>query len=289
MKKSTFVLTIVFTSTMLVAADPADLSRLPTQAEYNQRGSEKYILLAQNDSEKKDEDREGSKSKGKGYAKGKGKGKAKGRSSEKAEESATPAPAAPTPSTPVPATTPNAPSTPAPTPVTPATAPAATPAPATPASAPAATPAPAPTAPAPAAKVETSTRSATAQPPAARPPSEIRIEMGRRLSRIDVLDNTPAGSKAGLTAVAKETGVSAAKLQAQRNEYPVGTGSLLICNEIAKATGKPVGTLLKQRLAKRDWDRIAAENKFDLATVVPKLNRVQQAMEASSKKKSIFQ
>lgn len=109
--------------------------------------------------------------------------------------------------------------------------------------------------------------------------SAARLDIGRSIERINTLDNNPALAKVGLSAVSKETGVSVARLEEQVKEYHTGTGGLLVCNELAKATGKPVSTFLKARAENRGWEHIANEYKFDLSKVVPKLDRVQAAME----------
>ncbi len=107
--------------------------------------------------------------------------------------------------------------------------------------------------------------------------------MDRRLTRISALDRATAASNARFIAVSKETGVPIATLEAQQRAHPVGSGGILIANEMAKATGKPAGTFLTQRLRGRDWTVIAEENKFDLAPVLPKLERVQASLEAAAK------
>jgi len=63
----------------------------------------------------------------------------------------------------------------------------------------------------------------------------------------------------------------------------VGFGGLLVANELAKTGGKKPIDLLNQREQGRDWDRLAAENRYDLTTALSKLERVQQAMEAQQK------
>jgi hypothetical protein len=113
-----------------------------------------------------------------------------------------------------------------------------------------------------------------------RAPAELKAEMDQRLARITALDKNTATSKARFSTISKETGVPVATLEGQRKAHNVGSGGILIANEIAKATGKPAGTFMKQRLEGRNWEQIAAENKFDLAPVLPKLQRLQNAMEA---------
>jgi hypothetical protein len=127
-----------------------------------------------------------------------------------------------------------------------------------------------------------------AQPPAAQPAvvpvrtqADLKAEMNRRVHIINTLDDRPRAAEAGLATVARETGVPLKTIQTQRSTHPVGTAGLLIANELAKATGKPAGTFLKQRLQKRDWDAIIAEQKGDVAAMFPKLDRLEQAMAAA--------
>ena len=179
------------------------------------------------------------KSQGKGKAKGKGKGKAKGQNRDRQQ------PVEESPQ------------------LQPSTAPAQTPAPQT----------PAPQTPAPSRPKEPVGTSP------ARSAKEIKAEFERQMRQVNTLDNSAQKANAGLAAIAKETGVPLATIEAQRKQYGTGTGGLLLANEMANATGKPAATFLKQR-QNREWDRIATENKFDLSTVLPKLDRLRASMEA---------
>jgi len=223
------------------------------EVEYKEGGDEKQILIGQDGSVIRDEKSQG---KGKAKGKGKGKGKAKGQNRDRqqpVEESPQVQPSTAPPQPP-------APQTPAPQ----------TPAPQTPA--PASTPPPAPT-PAPSRPKEPVGTSP------ARSAKEIKAEFERQMRQVNTLDNSAQKANAGLAAIAKETGVPLATIEAQRKQYGTGTGGLLLANEMANATGKPAATFLKQR-QNREWDRIATENKFDLSTVLPKLDRVRASMEA---------
>ena len=182
---------------------------------------------------------------GKGNAKGKGKGKAKGHNKDREASAAESSKAQPS------------------------TAPAEA----------AASPAPAPSAPTSAESKE----SVSSAP--ARSAKEIKADFEKRLRQVNTLDNHPAAAKAGLEAIARETGVPLSTLQAQIKDHKAGSGGLVMANELAKATGKPAVTFLRQRQQNREWDRIAADNKFDLSKVLPKLDRVQASMEAAQKTK----
>ena len=104
--------------------------------------------------------------------------------------------------------------------------------------------------------------------------------MTDRMNRINALGNNAVAAKAGLSAITKETGVPAARLEAEMKNYGVGPAALLVVNEMVKATGKPAATFYKQR-PKTSWETIAAENKFDLTPVLPKLDRVEKTMQAA--------
>lgn len=112
--------------------------------------------------------------------------------------------------------------------------------------------------------------------------AELKADVDRHTRRINELDSNPAAARAGLKAIAAETGVSLATLQKQFSDQKIGSAGLLIGHEISRATGKPAKTFFAQRAQKREWSQIAAENKVDLASIVPKLERVQKAMAAAA-------
>lgn len=115
--------------------------------------------------------------------------------------------------------------------------------------------------------------------------AKLSADLSQRVQRINQLEKNPAAEKAGLAAVAVETGVRLSVLQSQSSEYGIGIGGLLVCHEISKRTGKSATTYIKQRLQKRDWNRIAEETKVDLSPMLPKLDRVQQKMAAAQQQK----
>ena len=127
------------------------------------------------------------------------------------------------------------------------------------------------------------TAAATPAAPTKLSPAELKTQTDQHLHRISALDKNTATSSVRFSTISKETGVPVATLQAQHKAHAVGSGGLLIANEMAKATGKPAATFMTERLQGKDWNRIAAENKFDLTPVLPKLERLQQSMETATK------
>jgi hypothetical protein len=227
-------------------------NRVYYEAQYKERGDEKILFIAEDGAVIRSVDE---RAKGSEKSKGKGKGwglfkKNKDRGAdETVQEPVQPVttPGATTPTAPVPAPAPPQPQTlpnqPPPAPTTPALPPVA-----------------------------------QAPIPQPRTQADIRAELNRRINIVNTLDDRPNAQTAGMAAIARETGVPVKTLEAQRKNHPVGTAGLLIGNELAKATGKPAGSFMEQRLKKRDWDAIATANKVDISTMFPKLDRVEEAM-----------
>ncbi len=111
----------------------------------------------------------------------------------------------------------------------------------------------------------------------------MKKELDTRVRRINTLQANPASAKAALTAISKETGTPVARLESQLAQHKVGCSGLLLLNDMGKTSGKKPVDLMSEREKGRDWERLAAENKYDLASALPKLERVQQAMEAQQK------
>lgn len=139
-----------------------------------------------------------------------------------------------------------------------------------------------PTAKTPPPKVAATNAVAVKEPLTKRQVQELRASLDKHAGAINSLDNKPAALKAGFAAIEKETGVSPAALQKQHREHPaVGTTGLLMANEMASQTKKPVGTFLNQHQSGKKWADIAADHKVDLEVLDATLNRVEQAMRAT--------
>jgi hypothetical protein len=224
------------------------------EVQYNGSEGENKIVVGQDGSILDDEQ-------GPGKGKGKGKGKAKGHYKDNrgdrdddGEDRAAKQPQS-TVAAPVPTTAPKSTPTPTPAPVT--------------------APLPAPAA-SQAGKPQPAV-SSVSSPGAA----EVKAQLKARFTRINTLGNSAKLAPAGLAAISKETGVPVSGLENQLKSYKVGYSGLYLANAMSKATGKPARTFLQQRVQSREWERIAADNKFDLATVLPNLERIQQSMEAA--------
>ena len=144
----------------------------------------------------------------------------------------------------------------------------AAPAPGTPAPGVPTPPAATPTAP----KPETKT-------PDAPPLRQLRADITKHARAINTLDNRAPARRAGLEAIAKETGVSVPTLQAQHRQHQeVGTAGLFMANVIAGHTKRPAGNYLRQAAEGKPWERIAADNGVNLEDLDAKLGRLEEAM-----------
>lgn len=316
MKTSLCLLTVILAGSLAKAdkPTPTDSSSPADQLRSQALGGLVAYELAyygRDDEEKdKNKDQDNDKERGPGKGKGKAKGKAKGlrekrdngeQGNEKAGTTAPVTPSAPASAATPPATPASAasPTTTAPT-TPPVTVPGAKPQVVTPApaSAPGQPPVPTPATTPPATPVKAQvpsrdiTTAATPPTPApstpsapARSPAQIKSDVNRSFNHLSTLaSERKASATAGLAAISKETGVPVATLEEQRKKHGSSYGGLFMANELAKATGKPADAFYRQRAQGRDWDRMAEENKVELATVLPKLQRIEQSMEAARKK-----
>jgi hypothetical protein len=105
--------------------------------------------------------------------------------------------------------------------------------------------------------------------------------------RIKRLAESKQGMAAGMAAIQKETGVAAATLEAQRKSFDLQLPGLLTVNEIAKASGKSVADLMKERRKVGTWQKLAAGHQYDLSALAGKMERVEASMQTalSQKKK----
>jgi hypothetical protein len=118
-----------------------------------------------------------------------------------------------------------------------------------------------------------------AKVPGAPAVAPMKVDLDKRAKAINTLDNKEAPRRAGLAAISRETGVSVAKLQAQRREHEnIGTAGLTMANLIAAKTGKPAGNYIQQHATGKSWERIAADNDVKLDELDAKVARVEEAM-----------
>jgi hypothetical protein len=113
------------------------------------------------------------------------------------------------------------------------------------------------------------------------PRREAKVDLDRHIRAINSLDNRDAVRRAGLSAVAEETGVSVSTLQKQRRGNPnVGTAGLLVANVIAAVTPGGVAVHFRQHAAGKSWERIAADHQVNFDELQAKLARVENVMRA---------
>jgi hypothetical protein len=127
----------------------------------------------------------------------------------------------------------------------------------------------------------------TAPVPAAKVPGtptlrQLKVDIDKRARAINTLDNKEATRRAGLEAIANETGVSVPTLQVQHREHQnIGTAGLLMGNAIAAQTKRPTGNYLRQHEQGKSWERIAADQGVNIEELDAKLARVEQAMRSA--------
>ncbi len=151
-----------------------------------------------------------------------------------------------------------------------------------PAPAPAPAPAPTPTAPTKPVNVPAPTPAPAPAPAAPRAFKELKNSINSRIDAINTLDNRQPARLAGYQAIAQETGVSAATVEAQHKDHPaMGTSGFLFANMISAQTKKPASTYFRQRTAGKPWHEIAADNQVDLEKADAALARLETAMRAA--------
>lgn len=111
---------------------------------------------------------------------------------------------------------------------------------------------------------------------------EIKVDLDRHIRAINSLDDRNSARRAGLSAIAQETGVSVSTLQKQRRDHPnVGTGGLLVANVIASTTPGGVTVHFRQHAGGKSWEKIAADHQVNMEQLQAKLARVENLMRAA--------
>jgi hypothetical protein len=111
---------------------------------------------------------------------------------------------------------------------------------------------------------------------------QLKVDIDKRTKAVNTLDNKEATRRAGLEAIARETGVSVPTLQVQHREHQnIGTAGLLMGNAIAAQTKRPTGNYLRQHEQGKSWERIAADQGVNIEELDTKLARVEQAMRSA--------
>jgi hypothetical protein len=113
---------------------------------------------------------------------------------------------------------------------------------------------------------------------------ETTSTLDRRVNELSRLDNQGAALRQGLAAVSKETAVPLPTLEETHKQHPnAGIGALLIAQEIAVRTQKPVGDILRLHSDGKSWSEIAKDHNQDLNALEQKLGRVEKAMRDAPK------
>ncbi len=80
--------------------------------------------------------------------------------------------------------------------------------------------------------------------------------------------------------IAAETGVSVETLRKERTDTGMGFGSLLIANELAKASGRSFAEVAAEFKAGKGWGQIAAEANVKLGALMKAAHRVETKVES---------
>jgi hypothetical protein len=106
----------------------------------------------------------------------------------------------------------------------------------------------------------------------------------RRVNELNRLDNQGAALRQGLAAVSKETAVPLPTLEEAHKQHPnAGIGALLIAQEIAVRTQKPMGDILRLHSDGKPWSEIAKDHNQDVTALEQKLGRVEQVVRDAEK------
>ena len=107
---------------------------------------------------------------------------------------------------------------------------------------------------------------------------EAKIDIEKRIHELNKLDNNAAAKRAGLNMVSHETAVPLPTIEAEHKEHPnVGIAGLLVANELATHTHKPVEHFIKAH-GEKSWTEIVTANSANLDAIDAKLTRLEQAM-----------
>ena len=118
--------------------------------------------------------------------------------------------------------------------------------------------------------------------PAPAPARGTKVDLGKRAQAVNNLDDREGVRRAGIAAIATETGADLSTVQRQHREHEkLGTAGLFFANAIAAKTGKPPGTYIRQHADGKSWEKIAEDNKVSFEELDAKLARVEAAMRSA--------
>src|SRR5688572_22356363 len=109
-----------------------------------------------------------------------------------------------------------------------------------------------------------------------------KVDLSKRAQAVNSLDDREGVRRAGIAAIATETGADLSTVQRQHREHEkLGTAGLFFANAIAAKTGKPAGTYIRQHADGKSWEKIAEDNKVSFEELDAKLARVEAAMRSA--------
>lgn len=94
---------------------------------------------------------------------------------------------------------------------------------------------------------------------------------------------TPQGEERVVARLSRELNVPAATLRAQRAQFRVGWGELVIANRLSQTTNVPVATLLGQHQSGMGWGAIARAQGLKVGALVNDVDRVAKAVEKAER------
>lgn len=111
------------------------------------------------------------------------------------------------------------------------------------------------------------------------------VVLDRTAENYDRVQIQPDGTLRVVDAISRETGVPTATIEAQRAQYGLGYGGLLIANSLAAETGRPVDEIIALKQSGRGWGEIAHEYNANLGNVVSRAQRADVAFTGSTNTK----
>ena len=101
-------------------------------------------------------------------------------------------------------------------------------------------------------------------------------DLTKSVTAMDAADKSPAAQAKAVDHVCKELRVPREKLDEQRKQTGLGTGSLFIANTLAKETGKPFEEIVAAHRNGKGWGLIAKENGVKLGPLVSQAKRAEK-------------
>lgn len=110
------------------------------------------------------------------------------------------------------------------------------------------------------------------------------VILERTANDFDTWGSRPDGRDRVLAAISRETGVSVATLERQREQNRLGYGGLFIANSLASATGKTFEEIAALKASGHGWGWIAKQNNVKLGPIVSRARNVDKAFKKENGK-----